>query len=722
MKNTKMSRKARLALCLKLVLLFAVFIFSFQQCSEVRLSQQEDLQSFESRGFPFRLDPPTDFPSHHRYVIMVDMSNSMVSGPCPFDVGNSPRWNTGSPHYQWDPNKPDPRANRTDGRTIARDCMVDPSLPVQKGAELAPTTDFEASPPIQYSTYRGNDFEGHRLEALRTWINQLTTRLPDEVKDRTQVMIVPVSGGKAQVEIDERFPLDMKFYGLNGPELESALVELETIHSADALEVQSPSILRWFQTIMGTTAPGDVMDDLYRAVRNDMRDLNDLGQLTYSSYSVYYFGDGLVKPIKQNITDVLAVHPKCSACSGDFESCAGVCTELRSDMEKNWGIYTNNSEDSLDFNISLIQALPKYYGGGKVKFGFIETHPERIDAIHPEDTMFDKLAERALSRKSRIHRYFINSSRPPFDLAAQSQELTTFKLTHLYILNPNVRVNLENELAVDSDGDGLYDVDEATYGTDPTNPRSNGFCLDSLATNPLFATQCEMFAQGEACNPKLDLDSDSLNECEEKVLNTDDFDFDTDGDSLPDSLEWIYGYNPNSNDLEVDTNGDGYPNLINFSAGLAPTHHLKEINQTWLTRYSVDLLGQDEIDDPTVGRVLVDRHEVMLNQMAVAQTMAFDPNGQFDLFSRAPSSILSTMPFADALIPSELQLLGFNRSTDVNTILAIARIVNPDSPELVYWRIMRAEVPSQSRAGSRLIDLSTFKQIRAIDQNQAGGI
>lgn len=136
----------------------------------------------------------------------------------------------------------------------------------------------------------------------------------------------------------------------------------------------------------------------------------------------------------------------------------------------------------------------------------------------------------------------------------------------------------------------------------------------------------------------------------------------------------------------------------------------------------MDLVDYEEIQDPTIGRVLVDRHQVMLNQMAVAQTMAFDPLGQAEMFSRAPSSVLSNMAFADALIPPELQLLGFNRSPSVNTILAIARIVNPDSPELVYWRLMRAEIPSISRPGSRLIDLSAFKQIRAIDQNPAGGI
>ena len=717
-----MSRKTKWAIGLKAAIALVILIVSFQQCSDVHLKGAEDLQSFESRGFPFRLQPPTEFPSHHRYVILVDMSNSMVSGPCPFDVGNDPRFHTDSPHYQWDPNKPDPRADRNDGRTIARDCQVDASLPIQKGAELAPLPDLFASPPIQYSTYRGNDFAGDRLAALRTWMDQLRNNLPDQVKERSRVMIVPVSGGISQTKLFERFPMQMKFYTLTDPILESALVELETIHSSDYLQVQSPSILRWFNTIMGTTAPGDIMNDLYRTIRDDMRMLNDLGQLTYSAYNMYYFGDGLVKPVKKNIEDVLKIHPRCNACSGDFDSCTGVCTELRNDMELMWGQHNLNSEESLDFRISLIQALPKYYGGGKVKIGFIETHPERIDAVHPAATMFDKLIDLALQRKDRIRRYFINSPRPPFDLAAQSQELTTFKLTHLYVLNPNVRVSLDNKLLVDSDGDGLFDVDEAKYGTSPTNARTNGACLDSLSTNPLFSEQCALFAQGDACNTKLDIDSDSLNECEEMVLGTDDFDFDTDGDSIPDSLEWIYGFNPNSNDLEVDTNGDGYPNLINFAAGLSPTHHLKEVNPTWLTRYSVDLIDYEEINDPSVGRVLVDRHQVMLNQMAVAQTMAFDPLGQAEMFSRAPSSVLSHMSFADAVIPPELQLLGFNRSPNVNTILALARIVNPDSPELVYWRLMRAEVLSISRPGARLIDLSAFKQIRAIDQNPAGGI
>lgn len=66
---------------------------------------------------------------------------------------------------------------------------------------------------------------------------------------------------------------------------------------------------------------------------------------------------------------------------------------------------------------------------------------------------------------------------------------------------------------IDSDGDGMLDVDEAIYGTDPFNP---------------------------------DTDQDGLGDREEvQVYGTDPLDPDTDGDSYLDGQEVAGGFNPN---------------------------------------------------------------------------------------------------------------------------------------------------------------------------------
>jgi peroxiredoxin len=86
---------------------------------------------------------------------------------------------------------------------------------------------------------------------------------------------------------------------------------------------------------------------------------------------------------------------------------------------------------------------------------------------------------------------------------------------------------------LDTDGDGLTDVDEAIYGTDPNNVDSDGDGISdndeiSMGTNPMEA----------------DSDEDGLTDGEELDLLTDNLDSDSDMDGFSDGSEVQIGTDP----------------------------------------------------------------------------------------------------------------------------------------------------------------------------------
>lgn len=113
------------------------------------------------------------------------------------------------------------------------------------------------------------------------------------------------------------------------------------------------------------------------------------------------------------------------------------------------------------------------------------------------------------------------------------------------------------DTAVDSDGDGLTDIQEANLGTDPANPDtdddgiSDGDEINVGGSDPL----------------NLDTDGDLLYDGGELLFLTAILDPDTDDDFLSDGSEvYIYGTNPTN----ADTDGDGVPDGVEISNGTNP--------------------------------------------------------------------------------------------------------------------------------------------------------
>jgi hypothetical protein len=149
-----------------------------------------------------------------------------------------------------------------------------------------------------------------------------------------------------------------------------------------------------------------------------------------------------------------------------------------------------------------------------------------------------------------------------------------------------------DDVWLDSDGDGLLDIDENGFGTDPYNPDTDfDGLIDSNEVWCVFALPVEHSddSDGErrqddaavipapACctdprnadtdfdgipdgvddtceeQPWIDSDGDGLDDATEQALGTDPFHADTDGDHLDDGTELAVGLDP----LNADSDGDG---------------------------------------------------------------------------------------------------------------------------------------------------------------------
>ena len=109
----------------------------------------------------------------------------------------------------------------------------------------------------------------------------------------------------------------------------------------------------------------------------------------------------------------------------------------------------------------------------------------------------------------------------------------------------------------DTDGDGITDGEELNEGTDPTNSDTDGDGIDDSAE------------EAEGTDPtNADSDDDGVSDGEELDNGTDPTNSDSDGDGLDDGSEAAYGSDPNNADSDGDGVSDGEENDI----GTDPTN------------------------------------------------------------------------------------------------------------------------------------------------------
>ncbi|MBS1152559.1 MAG: Calcium-binding acidic-repeat protein precursor [Myxococcaceae bacterium] len=143
--------------------------------------------------------------------------------------------------------------------------------------------------------------------------------------------------------------------------------------------------------------------------------------------------------------------------------------------------------------------------------------------------------------------------------------LVSYQLDTSLVWNPHLRVGSwkgKTDAYLDSDGDGLIDLQEAELGTRPEEVDTDGDGLSDLfevraqgGYDPLAKNVYSLGADGGS-----DPDADELSTFEELRLGTNPESPDTDRDGVPDDIELAAGTNPVAADRTADPDNDGVPN------------------------------------------------------------------------------------------------------------------------------------------------------------------
>jgi hypothetical protein len=146
------------------------------------------------------------------------------------------------------------------------------------------------------------------------------------------------------------------------------------------------------------------------------------------------------------------------------------------------------------------------------------------------------------------------------------------------LFNRNVRLDgsgARSELVLDSDGDGISDVEEDELGTNPRAWDSDG---DSIGDRLEQLMNTDPLVEDHICLTEDlgDLDQDGLSDCEEYKLGLNPLRFDSDGDDIPDLAEVLFRTNPLLKDALDDDDRDGLSNLQEIKQGLDPVNPTDE--------------------------------------------------------------------------------------------------------------------------------------------------
>ena len=269
-----------------------------------------------------------------------------------------------------------------------------------------------------------------------------------------------------------------------------------------------------------------------------------------------------------------------------------------------------------------------------------------------------------------------------------------------FIVSNESAVPSETVLLIDSDRDGLPDVEEfeikvKTAGNKPTDPLvadSDGDGFSDLLESRLFVQGFDPVDPGRpsvGCSEivergRLDADKDGLLACEEFILGSQPDTYDSDADGLPDRVEFLAGLDPSDpRDAKLDLDLDGVRNFQEIrshtAVGAKPIHLPGALDRY---RYRMDALPDTldgrkcfEFETRHVGLVTPDKEggdRYGLNEIMVyLGQVPEDQPADYGLFKVACFQALFDAP--DFLMPAsgvvELSDENFHKTSEFDRTL-----------------------------------------------------
>ncbi len=585
----------------------------------------------------------------------------------------------------------------------------------------------------RYRTYRGLDWDGKRLDM----VYQLMERLKnDTTASRTLVMLVPISGGVAQSKL-----LSM-VGGLRWmkPEAVQQLIKndipgtggdpndlFEAQEIAKQGAVNGSNEWNYEKRWMGTTAPNDVLlgytedsgttwkteyghteaDDglatgkkpVYQLLIDEMQSLARDKTLERTTINFLMITDGRITPSVSDLAKAKAALgcPATGGCIYDT-----LLTQF-------WGRADNNKRADLKNMIEKFLELPaaRFENQGKILFNVLDLNTFANGTnLFPTEWSTDTEKAPFFSGLQMPGLRFYNilsDGQTNFPIGSVSTDPTIYEVSNVYVLNLHVRPRPDGTTCVDSDADGLCDDEELRLGTDPRDPRTfknannKGVCLDSIFVR--YESSCRALAAQDLCNPEIDADSDGLNACEESLLGTSPFDFDSDDDGIPDYLAWIYGYSLTNSKPDQDSNGDGIPDISNFKVGLGPNMVYSEIPASLKTNFTSNVVRYN------VNGRWMNTREVHINYLPTSPLLPVTEVGAASYAVKNGDTPALALPWIETL-PS------YSTTGTDNPYIVLARVIDTTNPDKVFWYLYKSSIDLRTRQLPSVIPLSQFKQIR----------
>lgn len=680
-------------------------LMTFQNCGQVGLGPIAPLAPIvtsSEASQPTYLKPPTDEVQRSRLVVFMDMSQSMVSQYCDHDISSPTPANT----------------------------------------------------PVCYIS-NSADPDLWRLKNLRNWLVKLQGDLTAEALAETRVLIVPFTGGLAELKRSEP-TIDgaMQFVNLaDSLQIVDRLMAEQVEAKSNILAANPAEVV---ETIMGTSVPLNRLEILKTRVKDEIILLGQQGVSSYASFQILVFSDGEPVPSSKNVKDTIervwAVkedargigqglfgYSQCiSLCSGvvqnwidnnfsnvpsvkcrsqyysgsnpdDCKICrpedsyictggdhvpnsvcpaycvaaidsynqtglntgygfvAGATNTLFNDIKTSWGQFESNTPSKIVRSINGLRAIFSENSEVQYQVHFFKIDKYKLNnppppAPNPVITNWLDLAKVSFT-KNTTHK-LVTSASMDQTLFQSLQSSSSYKIRNFFVFNLNARVDKYGVFSVDSDGDGLFDRDDES----PSEARSNGICLDIIAEN--------YGCLALSCSAKLDIDGDGLNECEERTMGTDSYDFDTDNDGLPDLIEIIYGSNPKKNSTLENSNpqSDSQSDFNAVFYGLHPYANWNEINENSKMKFTYQIADPKRI--PTKSGTFIQTWGYVAKIDGFPSALKLTANPIFDMFNSRTENETTK---------HKISLLKTSPSTQQNNMLILISLVSTSNPNEIYW-------------------------------------